>query len=171
MSGIGHLAVGFVAKTSTSEVPLWLLLAACETNDLLYFVFSSVGLESKAVFTMDFVRGVTYVGPSVNPWSHGLFMSIIWAGLAALLAYIFYRSHRAAGIVALVVFSHWILDFLMHSNLPFFFDRTPLVGLGLENSGAGFIFMTMLDLSLLSIGVMTYIKSRVPKPTYIKGKQ
>lgn len=170
MSGIGHLAVGFAARPSTPEVPLWLLLAASETNDLLYFVFSSAGLESKAVFTMDFVRGVSYVTQSVNPWSHGLFMSIIWAALAALLAYIFFRNHRTAGIVALVVFSHWILDFLMHSNLPFFFSSTPLVGLGLENSGSGFLFMTLLDLSLLGIGIMLYIKSRTHKPTSTESK-
>ncbi len=170
MSGIGHLAAGFAAKPSTPEVPLWLLLAAGETNDLLYFVFSSVGLESKAVFTMDFVRGVSYVRQAVNPWSHGLFMSIIWSALAALLVYIFYRNHRTAGIVALVVFSHWILDFMMHSNLPFFFYDTPLLGLGLENSGAGFIFMTLLDLSLLGIGSMIYIRSRIRKPTYTESK-
>lgn len=170
MSGIGHLAVGLAAKPSTSEVPLWLLLAASETNDLLYFVFSSVGLESKAVFTMDFVHGVSYVRQSVNPLSHGLFMSILWAVLAALVAYIFYRSQWAAGIVALVVFSHWILDFLMHSNLPIFFDSTPSIGLGLENSGSGFIFMTLLDLSLLGIGITMYIKPRLPKSTYTEGK-
>jgi hypothetical protein len=171
MSGIGHLAVGLAAKPSTPEVPLWLLLVASETNDLLYFVFSSIGLESKAVITMDFVRGVEYVTPSINPWSHGLLMSILWTALAALLAYIFYRNHRTAGIIALVVFSHWILDFLMHSNLPIFFDSTPIIGLGLENSGAGFIFMTLLDLSLVGTGVMMYIKSLTPKPTHIKGKQ
>ena len=171
MSGIGHLAVGFAAKPSTSEVPLWLLLAASETNDLLYFVFSSVGLESKAVFTMDFVRGVTYVRQSVNPWSHGLFISIIWTALASGLAYLFYRNYRTTGIVGLVVFSHWMLDFMMHSNLALFFEGGPLLGLGLENSGAGFIVMTLLDLSLLGIGIMMYMKSRIPKPTYTEGKQ
>ena len=38
----------------------------------------------------------------------------------------------------LMVLSHWLLDFLMHSNLPLFLDGSPLVGLGLENSGTGF---------------------------------
>jgi membrane-bound metal-dependent hydrolase YbcI (DUF457 family) len=171
MSGLGHLAVGLAAKPSTPEVPLWLLLAASETNDLLYFVFSSVGLEAKAGFTMDLVHGVSYVRQSINPWSHGLFMSILWSALAAVLAYIFYRSRRSAGIVALVVFSHWILDFLMHSNLPLFFEGGPLLGLGLENSGAGFIFMTLLDLSILGIGITMYTRSRIPKPIYTESKQ
>jgi len=167
MSGMGHLAIGFAAKPSTPEVPLWFLLAASETNDLLYFIFSSVGLESKVVFTMDIVHGVSYVTQSINPWSHGFFMSMIWSSLAALLAYLFYRNHQTARLVGLVVFSHWILDFLMHSNLPLFFDSTPLLGLGLENSGAGFIFMTLLDLSLLAVGSSMYIRTRVRRSTSI----
>lgn len=171
MSGIGHLAVGLAAKQSTPEVPLWLLLAASETNELLYFVFSSVGLESKAVFTMDFVRGVNYVTQPVNAWSHGLFMSMIWSLSAAFLAYRFYRNHRTARMIGLVVFSHWILDFLMHSNLPIFFDSTPIIGLGLENSGPGFVFMTLLDLSLLGASILMYMRSRAPKTTYTEGKQ
>jgi membrane-bound metal-dependent hydrolase YbcI (DUF457 family) len=161
MSGIGHLAAGFAAKQSTPEIPLWLLLTASETNDLLYLVFSSVGLETKAVFTMDFIHGVRYMQRSINPWSHGLFMSFIWSILAAVLAYLFYRNRRAAGVVGLVVFSHWMLDFLMHSNLPLFFGNSPLLGLGLENSGIGFLFMTLLDLALLGIGIVLYRGFRI----------
>ena len=167
MSGIGHLAAGFLAKPTTPEVPLWLLLAASETNDLLYFVFSSVGLESKAVFTIDFVRGVNYVTQPINAWSHGLFMSVIWLLAAAFLAYRYYSNRRAAGMIGLVVFSHWILDFLMHSNLPIFFDSPPFLGLGLENSGAGFIFMTAIDLILLGFGIFVYVRSRPRKSVSI----
>lgn len=161
MSGIGHLAAGFAAKKATPDIPLWLLLTASETNDLLYLVFSSVGVETKAAFTMDFVEGVRYMQQSINPWSHGLFMSLTWSLLGALLAYLFYRNRRAAGVVGLVVFSHWSLDFLMHSNLPLFFGNTPLLGLGLENSGSGFLFMTLLDLALLGISIVLYIRFRI----------
>jgi hypothetical protein len=67
-----------------------------------------------------------------------------------------------------VVLSHWILDFLMHSNLPLFFSKTPLLGLGLENSGVGFLFMTLLDLILLGIGILLYVRFRLLKPTTLK---
>jgi membrane-bound metal-dependent hydrolase YbcI (DUF457 family) len=87
-------------------------------------------------------------------------MSVIWSVVAAGLAYLFYRNRRPAGVIGLVVFSHWGLDFLMHSNLPLFFDGSPLVGLGLENSGPGFIFMTALDLVLLAGGITIYLVSR-----------
>jgi len=35
MSGLGHLAPGLLAKTVEPTVPLWVYLAAGETNDLL----------------------------------------------------------------------------------------------------------------------------------------
>ncbi|HLO33490.1 MAG TPA: hypothetical protein VK249_30360 [Anaerolineales bacterium] len=160
MSGIGHLAAGFMAKPLTPEVPLWVLLAAGETNDLLYFLFSSTGIEPKASLTIDFAQGARYVNPVTNPWSHGLFMSIVWSLAAALGAFLFYRNRRTAAVIGLVVLSHWLLDFLMHSNLPLFFAGSPLLGLGLENSGAGLVFMTILDLILLGGGIAIYLRSR-----------
>jgi len=160
MSGIGHFAAGFAAKPAAKKVPLWALLAASEANEILYFVFVAVGVEQPARFTMDFNQGVRYVTSGSIPWSHGLFMSIVWSVAAAAMAYLFYRDHHAAGIFGLVVLSHWGLDFLMHANLPLFLDGSPLVGLGLENSGPGFFFMTALDLSLLAGGVAIYLNYR-----------
>jgi len=164
MSGIGHLAPGFAAKSVTPQAPLWLLLIAGETNDILYFLFSFLGIEQKAVITiMNFDQGVKYLTPGSNPWSHGLFMSMIWAIIAAAIAFLFYRDRRTSAVIGLVVFSHWVLDFLMHSNLPLLFDGSPQVGLGLENSGIGFLFMTALDLVLLAAGIAVYFKTRKQK--------
>jgi hypothetical protein len=122
MSGLGHFSAGLIAKPVTPKVPLWILLAASETN-----------------------------------------MSIIWSLVAGLVAFLVYRNKRIASVMGLVVFSHWLLDFLMHSNLAIFFANSPLLGLGLENSGPGFIAMTILDLILIGGGVAAYlIKRRQP---------
>jgi hypothetical protein len=161
MSAIGHLAPAFAAKSTSPQVPFWVFAIASETNDLLFFLFSSVGIEPKAVITvMDFNQGIKYLTPVSNPWSHGFFMSMIWAVIAATLGFLFYRDRRTSGMIGLVVFSHWILDFLMHSNLPLFFDGSPQVGLGLENSGIGFLVMTILDLVLLAAGIAVYFVAR-----------
>ena len=120
MSGIGHFAAGFAAKIAAPQVPLWAYLVASETNDLLYFLFTSTGLEKKVATTMDFTRGVRYLEPGSNPWSHGLFMSMVWSVLAAALAWWISRNRRAGLVLGLVVFSHWVLDFLMHSICPCF---------------------------------------------------
>ena len=93
MSGLGHLAPAFAAKSVTPKTPLWILLIASETNDLLSLLFSKVGMEPKAVITvMDFKHGIRYLAPVTSPWSHGLFMSLIWAILAAGIVYLFYRD-------------------------------------------------------------------------------
>lgn len=160
MSGIGHLAAGLAGKPAAPKVPLAALLIAGETNDILYFVFSKIGIEQPAPFTMDFSQGVRYLSAGANPWSHGLLMSVIWSLAAALIAFLIYRDRRTAGVVGLVVLSHWGLDFLMHANLPLFFEGSPLVGLGLENSGPGLIFMTVLDLVLIAGGFAAYLSSR-----------
>ena len=48
MSGIGHLAPGFLAKSIEPKVPLWVFLLEGEANELLYFAFTSVGIEEPA---------------------------------------------------------------------------------------------------------------------------
>ncbi len=161
MSGLGHLAPAFAAKSVTPKTPLWILLIASETNDLLSLLFSAVGIEPKAVLTvMDFKQGIKYLEPVISPWSHGLFMSVLWAILAAAIVYLFYRDRRTSVVIGSVVFSHWLLDLLMHSNLPLFFAGSPQVGLGLENSGTGFLLVTILDLLLLASGLVIYFRAR-----------
>jgi membrane-bound metal-dependent hydrolase YbcI (DUF457 family) len=160
MSGIGHLAPGFLANTAAPKVPLWVFLLAGETNDLLYFAFTAVGIEKPATTTMDFNQGVRYLTQGSTPFSHGFFMSVVWSVIAAGIAYLFWKDRRISLLLGSVVFSHWVLDFLMHSNLPLFLEGSPLVGLGLENSGAGFIFITTLDLVILAAGIIIYFRAR-----------
>ena len=161
MSGLGHLAPAFAAKSITPKTPLWILLIASETNDLLSLLFSAVGIEPKAIITvMDFKQGIRYLAPVTSPWSHGLFMSVLWAILAAVIVFLVYRDYRTSVVIGSVVFSHWLLDLLMHSNLPLIFAGSPQVGLGLENSGIGFFFMTVLDLLLLASGIVIYFRAR-----------
>lgn len=160
MSGIGHLAPGLVAKSAAPQVPLWVWLLAGETNDLLYFVFTATGLEKPVATSMDFNQGVRYLTQGSFPWSHGMFMSVIWSLAVAGLAFLFWRDRRASLLLGAVVLSHWGLDFLMHSNLPLFFDGSPLVGLGLENSGAGFVLITFFDLVIVAAGIIVYFRAR-----------
>ena len=160
MSGIGHLAPGLITKTTAPEVPLWAFLLAGETNDLLYLAFTSLGVEKPATSTMNFTNGVTYLTQGSIALSHGFFMSVVWSLLGAGLAQLIWKDRKISLLVGAVVFSHWLLDFLMHSNLPLFFDGSPQVGLGLENTGLGFIFITIFDLVFLALGITLYFRTR-----------
>jgi len=69
MGPIGHFSLGLAAKPVAPRVPLGVLLLATWVLDVLAIVFGFAGIE----------RG----GGAGLPWSHGLFMSVIWSVAAA----------------------------------------------------------------------------------------
>lgn len=141
----GHIAVAFAAKPIAGRAPLWIYMVATEVIDLLCFGFLAAGIER------------TGADPSF-PWSHGFFMSAVWSAVAGVIAWLIYRDRRTAGVIGLLVFGHWVLDFVSHSgDLPLLFDGSPLVGLGLENSlPVGLI----MEFSLLAVGIAIYLVRR-----------
>jgi hypothetical protein len=150
MTPIGHFAAGFAARRMDKKVPLGVLLAASWLLDLLYFVFAFAGLES--------LGDISKPGTVSAPWSHGLFMSLLWSVGAGLLAGQIYHSQRTGVVIGLVVFSHWILDFISWNNLLLLFNGSPQVGLGLFSSlGSGFLFV---ELGLFLAGLVVYLTGR-----------
>jgi membrane-bound metal-dependent hydrolase YbcI (DUF457 family) len=162
--GPAHLAAGLVTKSASVKAPLWLLLLASEFIDLLCFAFIAIGIESAGVNRVDLQQGLVVVTPGSIPWSHGLFMALVWSLLTAAIAYLFLRERRASGIVGLVVFSHWLLDFIVHPrDLPLLFSGSPTVGLGLWTSGPGLIASILLEVVLLAGGIAFYLIARKRK--------
>jgi len=157
----GHFGVGLAAKSAAPKAPLWVLLVATEVPDLLYFAFYAAGIESPAVSTTDFSQGVEILSPGSIPWSHGLFMCAVWSVVAAAIAFLFFRDRRTSIVTGLMVFSHWVLDFIVHvPDLPLLFDGSPLVGLGLSGSGPGLIISGILEVGLFAGGLAIYLVSR-----------
>jgi hypothetical protein len=160
MGPIGHFSVGLVAKPLAPKVPLGFLLLATWILDVLAITFGFVGIE----------------GLGGNPWSHGLFMSVMWSVVAGFLATRIYRDQRAGLVVGLLVFSHWVLDFISHpipfssfswrswqwdyghplpSDLPLLFGSSPKVGLGLYNSISA-VEATALEFGMFILGAAVY---------------
>jgi len=157
----GHLAVGFAAKKFAPEAPLWSLLVASEALDLLSFVFLTLGIEKTATQQIDINNGVQILTSGSIPWSHGLFMSVVWSLLFGLLAFAFTKNRRASILIGLVVFSHWVLDFIVHPpDLPILFHNSPELGLGLWTSGPGLIISIILEFALLVGGIAIYVTWR-----------
>ena len=155
--GPGHLAVGLAAKRATPRTPLIILLVASEFIDLLCFAFIFAGLE----------RSSEQLNLSYIPWSHSLFMSIVWSVVIGSLVFIFSRDRRASLVIGLVIFSHWVLDFIAHDpDLPLFFGNSPLVGLGLEwtHTANGLVVHyaqgMILEIGLLIGGFVIYWNTR-----------
>jgi hypothetical protein len=159
--GPGHLALGFATKPATPKVPLWILLVATEVLDLLTIPFQALGIEKFALSQADFTNGLQMLTPAQMPWSHGLFMSVIWSLVAGGIAFLIYKDRRISGIIGMLVFSHWLLDFIVHPpHLSILFEGSPTVGLGLWTSGPGFIFSIFLEIVMLAGGVAYYLSSK-----------
>lgn len=151
MSPTGHLAIGFTAKKYAPQIPVVVFLIAAYAIDLIYFIFLALGID-----TFDY-----------DPWSHSLFMAILWSISAGLITLFFSRKFRNGFVIGLVVFSHWILDIIVWDNVPIFFDKTHRVGLGLYNKigfsltglklNSGTAIATSIELGMLIIGLSIYI--------------
>ena len=167
--GPGHLGVAFAAKPLAPKAPLWTLLVASEALDLLSFGFIALGMEKVAVSQTDFKNGLQIITPGWIPWSHGLFMSVVWSVLFATIAYLIFKDRKASGIIGLVTFSHWILDLIVHPpDLPLLFRNSPELGLGLWTSGPGLILSMVLEFALLSGGVAIYLAWRKQRKAAVR---
>jgi hypothetical protein len=156
--GPGHFGVGLAAKPLAPKAPLWVLLVASEALDLLCAGFVALGVEKIAASTTDLERGVQIITPGWIPWSHGLFMSLIWAVVFGAIAFLLLRDRRAGVMLGLVVFSHWVLDLIVHlPDLPVFLAGSPMLGLGLWGSGPGLILSGVLEVILLGGGFTLYL--------------
>ena len=129
---VGHYGVSFAAKRVEPAIPLWVLFIAVQLLDVLWAPFVLLGIEKVRI-----VPGITASNPLdlyYMPYTHSLLAAIGWS----VVAFLVYRAvrpvpPRAATIVGLAVFSHWVLDFLVHRpDLPLY-DNTAKVGLGLWN--------------------------------------
>jgi hypothetical protein len=158
---VGHYSVAFAARTERNKIPLWLLFVAVQLLDFLWAPFVFLGFKKVRI-----ALGITATSPLdlyYMPYTHSLIGALVWSALAAFV-YKLVRgakaSSSAALIIALAVFSHWILDLIVHRpDLPIY-DDTLKVGFGLLNyKGAEFA----TEIALLVLGIALYLKRNVIK--------
>ncbi len=148
---IGHFALGFAAKRIAPRTSLGTLLAAPELADILFPLFVLLGWEKVA-----FIGGADpFLSITLDqyPISHSLLALIGWGAVFGLL----YRWRtgygRGAAVVALLVVSHWVLDFVTHRPDMPLWPGGPKVGLELWASVPGTIIVEGL---LFVAGVALY---------------
>ena len=126
---VGHLGAGLAAKRLAPEVGLGVLFLAAMGLDALLWIFVLLGLESVHFpVSVGEARYPTFT----FPYSHGLVASLAWSAIAVALVRVAGRSLGAALVVAATVFSHFVLDVLVHvAGLPLLGDASYHLGLGL----------------------------------------
>ncbi len=159
--GPGHFGIALAVKPLASKVPLWSLLVGSEALDLLCFGFIYLGIEKTGASQVDLQHGIQMVTPGAIFLSHGLLMSVVWSAAGAGIIYLLLRDRRASALFGLTIFSHWILDSIVHlPDLPLAFAGSPQVGLGLWGSGPGLIISGLLELFLIAGGLFLYLRWR-----------
>jgi hypothetical protein len=155
---LGHLAVGFAVKGATPRVNLATLFAAAEFPDLLWPVLVAAGVER-----VEIAPGITAFTPLdfvSYPWSHSLLLGVIWGLLFAVVHFLRSRNGVAAGVLGMLVVSHWLLDYVSHRpDMPLYPGGTRY-GLGLWNSVPATMAVEAL---LFVVGAWLYAQATRPR--------
>lgn len=153
---VGHNGPAYVANVAKRSIPLWVVFIAVQLVDVGWAIFVLLGVEKVRI-----VPGITATNPLdlyYMPYTHSFVGSVIWS-IGAALAYYLLRARDgrvAAAIVGAAVFSHWVLDLIVHRpDLPMY-DDTLKVGLGLWNYP---IPAFLLELALLFGGIYLYLRT------------
>lgn len=156
---VGHLAVAFAGKRVSPKTSLGWFMAAATALDLLWPLFLLAGIEHVRI--VPGAMAFTPLDLAYFPWSHSLLMAVGWGLLLAALARWRGVESRAVWLIAALVVSHWILDFVTHApDMPLWPGNSPRYGLGLWNSIPG----TFAVEGLLWVACITlYLRARRPR--------
>jgi hypothetical protein len=159
---VGHYGVSFAIKKRNPDIPLWVLFIAVQLLDVAWAPFILLGIEKVRI-----VPGITASNPLdlyYMPYTHSLVAAVMWSAGAFVLYRLAAPAGRAtsAMLVGAAVFSHWVLDFVVHRpDLPLY-DNTAKVGLGLWNSPA---IAFGLEILLLFGGMWLYFRTGAARRT------
>ena len=161
---IGHYGVSLAAKRVDAHLPLGWLFLAVQLPDILWAVLFLLGVERARIVPAQ--TAVMAVDLYYIPYSHSLVAVLLWAG-AIFTLFRLLPSGAAAGlrkgtvaiVMALAVFSHFVLDVIVESNLPLY-DDAAKVGLGFANNALAAYIVEGL---ILVAGLILYLKSTTLK--------
>ncbi len=153
---VGHYAVSLALKKFEKRASLGVLFLAVQFVDILFMPLVLLGIER-----MNIVPGFTqstHFELEFVPYTHSLAGSVFWAAVAyVVFRWLFVKKQSVALVIALAVFSHWILDLITHTpDLPLWTDDSMKLGLGLWNSAAA---TYALEAILLAGALWTYLRA------------
>ncbi len=159
----GHFSLATGTKAVAPRLPLWALLLASFWLDVIFIFLFAAAIE-----------GLTQVDPAHPAYGGALIHayythSLVGAlAIAALTGWLVTRWWGRQGglVIGAVVFSHWVLDLLVHRPdlpiLPGNLGNLPLLGLGLWNYPW---LSAAVELAMVLIGVYLYYQRASQLPT------
>lgn len=151
---IGHFALGFAAKKATPRTSLPTLFAASVFADVLWPIFLVLGVEQVVIDPGNTV--MTPLDLVSYPWSHSFLMLMVWGAVFGGLYFARTKDSRGAIILAALVESHWILDWITHRPDMPVYPGGPKFGLGMWNAPA---LAITVEVAMFAIGVWIYARA------------
>ncbi|MDO8248225.1 MAG: hypothetical protein Q7T78_00700 [Rhodoferax sp.] len=155
----GHVGAALIIGRAEKSVNIGIFALAALLLDALLWLFVLAGWESVAI-PANFAG--THQPEFVFPYSHGLVASVVWSLLASETVFTWHPGLlgarlRAAAFVAAAVFSHWLLDALVHvPELPLAGANSMKVGLGLwQNMPVALA----VESAIVVVGLFLYVPS------------
>ena len=150
---IGHYGPAFAGKAALRVIPLWVLFVAVQWMDVVWSVLILLGIEKVRIvpgFTEGSALDLYYM-----PYTHSLAGSVVLSVLFGFVVSLFFRTRLTVFVVtALAVFSHWLLDLIVHVPDLLLFDNHK-VGLGLWRHVTASL---PLELVVLATGAFLYAR-------------
>ncbi|MGN6515281.1 MAG: hypothetical protein ACTHLR_05515 [Rhizomicrobium sp.] len=157
---IGHYGPAFGAKAAVQRVPLWVWFIAVQWLDVVWSALVLAGVEKVRI-----VPGFTQGSPLdlyYMPYTHGLAGALALSAIFGGIVVLFFRQQRAVIFfsIAAAVFSHWILDLVVHMPDLWIYDDVKL-GFGLWR----WLWISLpLELACLFIGAWFYARFVPARP-------
>ncbi len=153
---VGHYAASLALKKFEKRASLGVLFLSVQLADIVFFPLVLLGIERINIIE-NFTQS-THFELEYMPYTHSLVGSVLWALAAyALFRWVIVKKHPVALVVALAVFSHWVLDLVVHTpDLPLWNDASLKLGFGLWNNA---IAVYVLEAALLLGALWIYLRS------------
>jgi len=140
---VGHYSVSFAGRATEKRLPLWLLFLAVQWIDVMWSIFVLLGIEKVRIvpgFTASNDLDLYYM-----PYTHSLLGVLGWSALAYVVCQLVpqLRGKRTGLILAAAVFSHWVLDLIVHVPDMSLYDSVGKMGFGLWNHRAAALALEM----------------------------
>jgi hypothetical protein len=107
----GHYSSALLAKRAAPGAPLWALALAAQLVDVFWAIFVIGGVEHLRI---DPSLPSNPLDLYDMPWTHSALGALGWSVAAFGVAFAIWKRASIAAAIGATVFSHWILDWVVH---------------------------------------------------------
>lgn len=150
----GHFGFAAAVKSRAPQAPLWALMLATVWLDIVFVPLFLTGIER--IQRVPGTHGTYGTGVIFADYTHSVVGALVLAALFSAVAALAW-GRRTGAVLGAVVFSHWLLDLIVHRAdmplLPGNLGDFPRLGFGLWRVPAAAM---ALELAIVLIGSCLY---------------